>query len=699
MSEEMVSIIIPSRNEVYLEQTIRSILEAAEGEIEILVMLDGYMPDPQIHIEDDRVIFHHFEESIGQRPAINEGARLAKGKYILKTDAHSMFDVGFDVKLAADCEYDWTVLPRMYNLDVGKWEPKKRKVTDYMWIRSPKSQKKPFRHYYYDGPCKREEPAIYKNHKAWAKEQPDISDVMTGQGACFFMHKDRFWELGGMDEGHGQWGQMGLEVAMKAWLSGGRHVVNKKTWFAHYFRGGRSGEGFPWPASGKAHEKARKYSNNLWINEKWPLQKRPLQWLIDKFEGQHNWGNEMEEENSKVKEPKPHSQAYALAQCKNQHKKIIPGMVNTLRSDKSSDKWFAKGRWFSVKELFKNRLNYARPEHADGIRWQEECVPPFVKRIVDGEKFTDDQLKELEYYKYLVSRLNPKVNPPDGPTRKGVRHVLNMMKDMINLTYSMRDGGLRAPLDFFIRGEVENGKDRVIIIRGGRRLVIAYYLGWKRILGRVWKTEHLSKRFIPTNKWPDSGITKIAADQFAKHGKSATDKYWKHGYTYWYDIELAEHKGGHPIKILELGVARGASLMLWKDAFPNATVYGIDRNMKNLKPQFTDDAIHYLKCDINDTKKLNQLAKEHGPFTVIIDDANHDPKSQKQALKVLWPHVESQINRGGMYVIEDLHHNFRDTFKSQSILPTLTEMIDDIYTSNEVRDVSFHPNIVFIRKA
>ena len=245
---EKVSIIIPARNEVYLKPTIEDVLSKARGDIEVIAVLDGYVPDPRIDTKDDRVNFLYYKEAIGQRPAINEAARRAKGKYILKTDAHSMFDEGFDVKLAADCEYDWTVIPRMYNLDIEKWEPKLRKVTDYMFIRSPQAEIKPFRHYYYDGPCRREHPKEYEVHKTWRKGRPEIDDVMTGQGACWFMHKDRFWELGGLDEGHGQWGQMGVEVALKAWLSGGSLKVNKKTWFSHWFR---SGIGFPWPASAK----------------------------------------------------------------------------------------------------------------------------------------------------------------------------------------------------------------------------------------------------------------------------------------------------------------------------------------------------------------------------------------------------------------------------------------------------------------
>ena len=266
---DMLSVIVPSRQEIYLEKTIRSTLDAAKEDIEVIAVLDGYIPDPQINMKDDRVLFLHYEDAIGQRAAINNGVKRAKGKYILKTDAHSMFDEGFDVKLKADCEYDWTVIPRMYNLDVEKWEPKKYKWTDYMYI-SPPDHEKPFRSTYY--------PYSYQN----PKRDILIDDVMTGQGACWFMHKDRFWELGGMDEGHGGWGQVGVEVALKAWLSGGSLKVNKNTWFSHYFRGG-GGPGFPYFISGNSQERARRYSRDLWLNNKWPKQTRPMQWVIDKF--------------------------------------------------------------------------------------------------------------------------------------------------------------------------------------------------------------------------------------------------------------------------------------------------------------------------------------------------------------------------------------------------------------------------------
>jgi glycosyltransferase involved in cell wall biosynthesis len=266
----MLSVIIPARNEPYLEKTIRNVLENARGEIEIIILLDGYLPDPKIDIGDARVIFYPFEQSIGQRQCINFGVVKAHGEFLMKLDAHCAVDEGFDAKLAADCEYDWTAIPRMYNLDIATWKPKLHKRTDYMHIGlRPNGE---LRTEYYGG-------QEFKRQHA----KPDlIDDTMSCMGPCFFMHRQRFLDLGGCDEHHGGWGQQGIEVACKAWLSGGRLVVNKKTWFAHWFRGG-GGPGFPYQIGGRDVEAARKYSKDLWLNDKWPQATRKFEWLLEKF--------------------------------------------------------------------------------------------------------------------------------------------------------------------------------------------------------------------------------------------------------------------------------------------------------------------------------------------------------------------------------------------------------------------------------
>jgi hypothetical protein len=219
----------------------------------------------------------------------------------------------------ADCEPDWTVVPRMYNLhafdwkclECGQqtyqgpqpqecekcgsnefeqaiiWKPKKS-ASDYMWF------DRDLRFRYFDGIClkpyghdiKALKKRYHHQYRTWA--QGDITDQMTALGACWFMERARFWELDGLDEKHGSWGQMGVEIACKSWLSGGRQVVNKKTWFAHMFRT-QQGFGFPYPNPQKAVKKARKRSKKLWRGDNWPKAKRPLSWLIDHFSPVPDW--------------------------------------------------------------------------------------------------------------------------------------------------------------------------------------------------------------------------------------------------------------------------------------------------------------------------------------------------------------------------------------------------------------------------
>ena len=280
-----LSILMPARNEIYLRRTIDNILENMRGDTEIIIVLDGYTIEIPELPDDPRVKVIVHDKSIGQRQAINEAARLSTAKFIMKLDAHSAVDEGFDVKLMADCEYNWTVIPRMYNLDHENWKPKlientkesirMGKLHDYMYIGF--NEKNELRTLYYTG----------TENKEIHQRKELIDNTMSCMGPCFFMYRDRFWELGGCDENHGGWGQQGIEVSLKAWLSGGFLKVNKKTWFAHWFRGG-GGPGFPYHITGKDVDKARNYSMDLWLNNKWPLQVRDFEWVVDKFKPK-NW--------------------------------------------------------------------------------------------------------------------------------------------------------------------------------------------------------------------------------------------------------------------------------------------------------------------------------------------------------------------------------------------------------------------------
>jgi len=326
-----LSILIPARNEMFLAKTIENILENIEGDTEVIAVCDGNWPEPPIK-DHARVNLLYYPEPIGQRAATNEAARLSQAKFIMKCDAHCAFDKGFDVKLMADIEYDWTVVPRMYNLHGFDWKCKQCGNRTYQGPKLTKCEKcggtefemivvweprwnRKLDFMRFDNNMK------YTSWRAYGKRpeaQGDIADQLTAIGACWMMHRERYWELGGCDENHGSWGQMGVEIACKSWLSGGRQVVNKKTWFAHLFRT-RVGFGFPYPLSGSQVEKAREHSNALWKGNNWPRATRKLEWLLEKFKPIPDW-HDMTGKPTKalVYYTDNHAPAYILETCQKQ---------------------------------------------------------------------------------------------------------------------------------------------------------------------------------------------------------------------------------------------------------------------------------------------------------------------------------------------------------------------------------------------
>jgi glycosyltransferase involved in cell wall biosynthesis len=106
---------------MFLGKTIENILENIEGNTEIIVVLDGYKPEPPLTMADPRVLLIYNSVSVGQRAATNQAARLSKAKYVMKCDAHCSFDKGFDVKMMQEMHDDWTMVPLMKNLHAFDW--------------------------------------------------------------------------------------------------------------------------------------------------------------------------------------------------------------------------------------------------------------------------------------------------------------------------------------------------------------------------------------------------------------------------------------------------------------------------------------------------------------------------------------------------------------------------------------------------
>jgi len=173
---ELVSVIIPSRNDPYLKRTVDSVKENAAGPLEILVELDN--------------------KGEGRRILINRAARRAKGKYLFILDAHCTMSYGWDTKLKCACGPLDIAFCQIQSLNGETFQPEPNHI---------------YGHVYFDRNL---------NEKWWYREiKHTIEESMCFTGCGWMIQKDRFWSLGGYDEEElGKWGYDGPEWSLKVQL-------------------------------------------------------------------------------------------------------------------------------------------------------------------------------------------------------------------------------------------------------------------------------------------------------------------------------------------------------------------------------------------------------------------------------------------------------------------------------------------------
>ncbi|RLJ04011.1 MAG: hypothetical protein DRP08_02595 [Candidatus Aenigmatarchaeota archaeon] len=618
-SSPLLSVIIPARNEKYLQATIDDILKNFTTDYEIIVGLDSYDPDPPL-AENGRIKIIKTRSRAGMRSLINRMVNIARGKYIMKTDAHCSFDKGYDQKLIDICRYGDTVLGIRHELDVKRWERKERTNCDFRYLSNPDVDKL--------GGLRG---LPWHEYKKKTKGQI-VSESMSLSGSGWLMERTQFLKWGGLDENHGTMYQEGAEIACKTWLSGGRLLINRTTWYAHWNRGKA-----PY-ALGKYHrQKSIDYSIDLWMNNKWPLQKYSFNWLIDKFKPP-GW-------------PLP---KHATIRAKSQGTNL-------------------KGyKGLSVDELWEKRLGISEPLK----RYRLEIFFDAFMRFLKGD--------EERYYNYLMSH---RMKRPREITDRDIQHVRRKMKNARKLYADIKENGLMAPLEFYRK------RGNIILFRGYRRLAILKELGYKKVSARVHINEETAKRFAPGYSWQPGSIAEIGARQFAKHGGMATDKHYVHNYLPIYDNLFAPLRRRR-VKIIEIGLLYGASLALWHQAFPKAQIFGLDKNRTVWQRMIKGlDRIKVFVGMQEDERILAKVAAS-GPYDIIIDDCGHNPESQWTSFKALWP----RLNPGGYYVIEDCYRSFKKGYDGFNLPMEMAGWVESIYNSHEVGSLQFYYNLCIVQK-
>jgi hypothetical protein len=134
-------------------------------------------------------------------------------------------------------------------------------------------------------------------------------------------------------------------------------------------------------------------------------------------------------------------------------------------------------------------------------------------------------------------------------------------------------------------------------------------------------------------------------------------------------------------KVLEIGIGypelmslrkdyvTGASLYMWRDFFPEATIYGADIREDTL---INEDRIKSFYVDQSDEGSLKNLVAQIGEdFDFILDDGSHIPEHQILTAKVLTQYLKSD----GLYIIEDV-------VNTELVLNALSEFKTEVIVGN-----------------
>jgi len=142
---------------------------------------------------------------------------------------------------------------------------------------------------------------------------------------------------------------------------------------------------------------------------------------------------------------------------------------------------------------------------------------------------------------------------------------------------------------------------------------------------------------------PAFGELTRLADKYGTDKGSST-----HKYTDVYEQFLMPIRS-RARRIFEIGVASGASLSMWRDFFPAATIYGIDIEDSS---RFDSARIKTFIADQGNRAQLAKFIAAHGSdYDMILDDGGHTMDQQQISFGYLFPHVRS----GGYYILEDVH--------------------------------------------
>lgn len=146
-----------------------------------------------------------------------------------------------------------------------------------------------------------------------------------------------------------------------------------------------------------------------------------------------------------------------------------------------------------------------------------------------------------------------------------------------------------------------------------------------------------------------------------------------------------------PVKLAEIGVQSGGSLLMWKAVLGEATLlYGLDIN-ENCKKFADAQTVITIGDQADPNMWANFFATVTPDLDILIDDGGHTAEQMRNTLYYTF----ANINPGGYVAIEDIHgRDYLQTFFAPS-----AQFIGNWHSQGLIESVHIYPFLMIVKKA
>jgi hypothetical protein len=162
--------------------------------------------------------------------------------------------------------------------------------------------------------------------------------------------------------------------------------------------------------------------------------------------------------------------------------------------------------------------------------------------------------------------------------------------------------------------------------------------------------------------------------------RNVTGSRHSHPYTLFYDSIFQEKKDSE-LSIAELGILEGASILMWREYFKKAHIYGYEYDLgliNSFKSKFNNERITLREMNVRSREQIRGALESTGiQYDLIIEDTTHQFEDQIRVIENIYPYVKN----GGMLIIEDIFKSYKEQDYIDRLQPILSLFQDCYFVS------------------